>query len=137
MVGAPSRRDLVRHMIEQGLSERWALRVIGMSPSAYRYRPAADRNAALRERIIALAQRHRRYGAGMIYLKLRQAGEIVNHKRVDRLYAEAGLAQAKEDSDCGSPPAAASPGSQSTVVDGFRVRPDGRGAQHQEPDDRR
>ncbi len=27
----------------------------------------------------------------MIYLKLRQAGEIVNHKRVDRLYAEAGL----------------------------------------------
>lgn len=91
MVGAPSRRDLVRHMIEQGLSERWALRVIGMSPSAYRYRPAADRNAALRERIIALAQRHRRYGAGMIYLKLRQAGEIVNHKRVDRLYAEAGL----------------------------------------------
>ena len=27
----------------------------------------------------------------MIYLKLRQAGEIVNHKRVDRQYAEAGL----------------------------------------------
>lgn len=62
-----------------------------MSPSAYRYRPAADRNSVLKEKIIALAQRHRRYGAGMIYLKLRQAGEIVNHKRVDRLYAEAGL----------------------------------------------
>lgn len=91
MVGAPSRRDLVRHMIEQGLSERRALRVIGMSPSAYRYRPAPDRNAALKEKIIALAHRHRRYGAGMIYLKLRQAGEIVNHKRVDRLYAGAGL----------------------------------------------
>lgn len=91
MVGAPSRRDLVRHMIKQGLSERRALRVIGMSPSAYRYRPAADRNAVLREKIITLAQRHRRYGAGMIYLKLRQVGEIVNHKRVDRLYAEAGL----------------------------------------------
>lgn len=27
----------------------------------------------------------------MIYLKLRQAGMAVNHKRVDRLYAEAGL----------------------------------------------
>lgn len=27
----------------------------------------------------------------MIYLKLRQAGETVNHKRVDQLYAEAGL----------------------------------------------
>jgi len=45
----------------------------------------------LKEKIIALAQRHRRYGVGMIYLKLRQAGELINHKRVDRLYAEAGL----------------------------------------------
>lgn len=91
MVSAPSRRDLVRYMIDKGLSERQSLRVIGMSPSAFRYQPVADRNAALKERILALAQRHRRYGAGMIYLKLRQAGEIVNHKRVDRLYAEAGL----------------------------------------------
>ena len=91
MVSAPARRDLVRHMIERGLSERQALRVVGMSASAYRYQPAADRNCALKDKIIALAQRHRRYGAGMIYLKLRQAGEVVNHKRVDRLYAEAGL----------------------------------------------
>ena len=90
-MSAPSRRDLVRYMIDKGLSERRALRVIGMSPSAYRYQPAQDRNCALKEKIIALAQRHRRYGAGRIYLKLRQAGEIVNHKRVDRLYAEAGL----------------------------------------------
>jgi hypothetical protein len=55
--------------------------------SALRYRPAPDRNAGLRERIVELAHRHRRYGAGMIYLKLRQAGERVNHKRADRLYA--------------------------------------------------
>jgi putative transposase len=41
----------------------------------------------LRERIINLAQRHRRYGAEMIYLKLRQAREKVNHKRLERLYA--------------------------------------------------
>lgn len=91
MVSAPSRRDLVRYLIDKGLSERRSLRIVGMSPSAYRYRPAADRNTALKARIIALAQRHRRYGAGMIYLKLRQTGEIINHKRVDRLYTEAGL----------------------------------------------
>ena len=78
-------------MIDKGLSERRSLLVVGMSPSAFRYQPVADRNIALKARIIALAQRHRRYGAGMIYLKLRQAGEAVNHKRVDRLYAEAGL----------------------------------------------
>ena len=90
-MSAPARRELVRHMISSGLSERRSLRIIGMSASALRYEPAADRNCALKEKIIALAQRHRRYGSGMIYLKLRQAGEIVNHKRVDRLYAEAGL----------------------------------------------
>ena len=91
MVSAPARRELVRYMIDKGLSERRSLRIIEMSVSAYRYEPAQDRNCVLKEKIIALAQRHRRYGAGMIYLKLRQAGEMVNHKRVDRLYAEAGL----------------------------------------------
>ena len=40
---------------------------------------------------MALAHRHRRYCAGMIYLKLRQEGLVVNHKRVDRLYTEARL----------------------------------------------
>ena len=91
MVKAPARRELVRHLVDRGLSERHALRVVGMSASAYRYQPAPDRNQALREQIVALAHRHRRYGAGMIYLKLRQAGQPVNHKRVARLYAEAGL----------------------------------------------
>jgi len=90
-VKAPARRELVRHLAGRGLSERHALRVVGMSASAYRYQPAADRNQALRDQIVALAHRHRRYGAGMIYLKLRQAGQPVNHKRVERLYAEAGL----------------------------------------------
>lgn len=91
MVKALARRELVRHMKDCGLSERHALRVVGMSASAYRYQPALDRNQALREQIVALAHRHRRYGAGMIYLKLRQAGHPINHKRVERLYAEAGL----------------------------------------------
>lgn len=91
MVTAPARREVVRVMVTRGLSERRALAVVKMSPSSLRYEPAPDRNAALRARIIALAHRHRRYGAGMIYLKIRQAGVVANHKRVDRLYAEARL----------------------------------------------
>ncbi len=78
-------------MCTQDLSERHALRVMDMSASSLRYRPAPDRNTALRETIVTLAHRHRRYGAGMIYLKLRQRGLAVNHKRVERLYAEADL----------------------------------------------
>ncbi len=88
---APARRDLVRWMQGKGLSERRALQVVRMSASALRYEPRPDRNTELRARIIGLAQRHRRYGAEMIYLKLRQAGEPVNHKRVERLYTLEGL----------------------------------------------
>lgn len=91
MVSALTRRELVRQKTRHGLSERRSLRIIGMKASVYHYEPAQDRNFALKEKIITLAQRHRRYVSGMIYLKLRQAGEIVNHKRVDRLYAGFGL----------------------------------------------
>ena len=91
MVTAPARRAVVVWMRSKGLSERTALRIVRMSASSLRYRPAPDRNVELRRKIVVLTQRHRRYGAGMIYLTLRQAGEVVNHKRVERLYAEGKL----------------------------------------------
>jgi putative transposase len=78
-------------MVTQGLSERRPLTVAHMSAATLRYVARPDPDPGLRERIVALAHRHRRYGAGMIYLKLRQEGRRVNHKRVDRLYAEARL----------------------------------------------
>lgn len=78
----------MRAWVEKGVSERRALAVVGMSASALRYAPRPDRNVGLRERILALAHRHRRYGVGMIYLKLRQEGLLVNYKRVERLYRE-------------------------------------------------
>lgn len=87
-MSAPARRELVHWMAAKGLSERMALRIIAMSASALRYEPREDRNVELRAKILALAQRHRRYGVGMIYLKLRQAGHLVNYKRVERLYRE-------------------------------------------------
>jgi transposase InsO family protein len=62
-----------------------------MSASALRYAPRPDRNVELRRQIVTLAHRHKRYGVGMIYLKLRQAGVLVNYKRVERLYQDAAL----------------------------------------------
>ena len=85
------RRDLVRQLITKGLSERRALAAVRMSASAFRYVPRPDGNGELRERIQALAQRHKRYGVGMIHLKLQQAGMRVNYNRVERLYQEARL----------------------------------------------
>lgn len=78
-------------MAERGLSERCALAIVKMSSSALRYEPAPDCNQWLLEKINALAQRHRRYGAGMIYLKIKQEGSQVNRKCVDRPYALAAL----------------------------------------------
>jgi putative transposase len=89
-------------MIDKGLSERRSLHIIDISGSALCYEPAADRNYVLKKKVIALAQRHRRYGARVMYLKLGYSGEIVNHKRVDRLFVKGGAAgeeaQTQEDS---------------------------------------
>jgi putative transposase len=90
-VTALAKRQLVRQMVDRGISERRALRAARMSASAFRYAPRPDRNTALRAQILALAHRHKRYGVGMIHLKLRQAGHLVNYKRVERLYQEARL----------------------------------------------
>lgn len=92
VVSAPARRELVRYMVEKRLSERRSLAIARMSASAYRYVPRPDGNAQLRQQILDLEQRHKRYGVGMIHLKLlRQAGLLVNHKRVERLYQQAEL----------------------------------------------
>lgn len=77
----------MRELVDKGLSQRRALAAVEMSASAFAYKARGEaRNVALRERIVAMAHRHRRYGVGMIHLKLTQAGEIVNYKRVERLY---------------------------------------------------
>ena len=68
-------------MRAQGLSEHKALRIIKMSANSLRYQPVPERHVRLREQIVTLAQRHRRYGSGMIYLKLRHARILINRWR--------------------------------------------------------
>ena len=91
MVAVPAKRELVRLAQSMGLSERRALKLVGMSASVFRYEARADDNGPLREQIVSLAHRHRRHGYRMIHLRLRLAGLLVNVKRVRRLYREAQL----------------------------------------------
>lgn len=91
MVTVPARRELVRYAQSQGLSERRALKLACLSPSVLRYERRDDGNGDLRERIVALAHRHRRHGYRMIHLRLTQEGWAVNVKRVRRLYREQNL----------------------------------------------
>ena len=46
----------------------------------------------MRERLIALAREKPRFGYRRLHVLLGRAGEQVNHKRVHRIYREAGLA---------------------------------------------
>jgi len=50
-----------------------------------------DRDKMLTAEINKLAKKHKRYGYRMITAKLRQAGWVVNHKRVQRIWQKEGL----------------------------------------------
>ena len=86
-----ARRQVVRQLQERGLSERQALRLVGMSPSTLRYRPSDDGNGRLRERLTELAGQHRRHGYRMLHSRLRIDGWAINVKRTYRVYREEGL----------------------------------------------
>ena len=91
MTAVAARREVVRELQEQGLSERQALRLVGMSASTLRYRPRDDGNGRLRERLTELAGQHRRHGYRMLHSRLRIDGWEINVKRTYRIYREEGL----------------------------------------------
>ena len=70
-------------------SERRACRLIGLAVSTFRYRAIAD-DTALRTRLIELARERPRFGYRRLQVLL-NLPEAVNHKRVWRIYREAGL----------------------------------------------
>lgn len=75
------------------LSERRACTLASANRSTVRYKPVRrEGNEELKERLVALARRYPRYGYRMLHRKLSQAGMVVNHKRVYRLYSELNLA---------------------------------------------
>lgn len=72
------------------VSERRVCGLLSVAVSSYRYQ-AKDSNAALRERVVELAREKPRYGYRRLHVLLRRDGEVANHKRVYRVYREAGL----------------------------------------------
>ena len=86
-----ARREAVRQLQDRGLSERQALKLVGMSTSTLRYAPRDDGNDGLRERLTALAGQHRRHGYRMLHSRLRIDGWAINIKRTYRIYREEGL----------------------------------------------
>lgn len=87
------RRAIVQDLVARGVSERRACRSVGLHRSSYRYRcrPPRAEDQQLRQAIVTLAHRHRRYGYRRITALLRRQGTRVNPKRVRRVWQQEGL----------------------------------------------
>ncbi|WAJ26691.1 IS3 family transposase [Antarcticirhabdus aurantiaca] len=93
LVSPARRRQCIEHVMKKhGVKERLACRVLGQHRSTQRKAPKgrAD-DAALRADIIELATRYGRYGYRRIAALLREAGWVVNVKRVERIWRQEGL----------------------------------------------
>jgi putative transposase len=76
--------------VKYAASERRVCGLMGMAVSSYRYRTTRC-DEELRTRLVELAREKPRFGYRRLQVLLLRAGEAVNHKRVHRVYREAGL----------------------------------------------
>lgn len=73
------------------ISERRACELLGVWRSSCRYKAQPDRDSQLREQLTELALERPRFGYRRRGVLLARNGQAVNHKRLYRVYREAGL----------------------------------------------
>ena len=71
-------------------SERRVCGLMGLSASSYRYESTRT-DEPLRTKLVELAREKPRFGYRRLHVLLQRSGEHVNHKRLHRIYCEAGL----------------------------------------------
>ncbi len=76
---------------EFAFSERRPCGLVGVAVNTFRYQKAGG-DEVLRERLVAMARERPRFGYRRLHVLLGREGQAVNHKRVWRVYQEAGLA---------------------------------------------
>jgi putative transposase len=75
-----------------GMSQRRACQIVGQHRSTQRHQPAEpDPDRELRARLRRFAKRHPRWGYRRAHAVLRREGQIVNRKKIQRLWREEGL----------------------------------------------
>ena len=88
---ARQRRQAVEHLKSRQVSERRACRLVGFSRSAMWRELVGQDDHDLRSRLKQLAERYPRYGCPTLHEMLREHGQVVNHKRTERVYYEEAL----------------------------------------------
>jgi putative transposase len=92
VVTPAARRQAARYVQEtHKLSERRAGRLFGLRNSSLRYQSKKADDAAIRQRLKALAVERPRFGYRRLGVLLEREGVTVNHKRLHRLYRQEGL----------------------------------------------
>jgi putative transposase len=84
------RADVSWLRVEYATSERRVCGLMGISVSSYRYQRKRT-DEPLRTKLVELAREKPRFGYRRLQVLLRRNGERVNHKRLHRVYREAGL----------------------------------------------
>lgn len=92
MVTLPARREVASFFrASWSLSERRSCELAAVQRSSVRYRARRVVDPRFRERLLQLAALYPRYGYELLTQKLRREGQLVNEKRVRRLYLLEGL----------------------------------------------
>lgn len=93
MVSAHARREAVEMLRAHHVSERRSCQLVPIARSSVRYEATPPRDAELVAKLRAIAAKHPRFGYRRAHaLVQRGAGhEVVNHKRVARLWRTSGL----------------------------------------------
>jgi putative transposase len=90
-MGLVDQRSDARWLLSQyTASERRVCGLMAMAVSSYRYETKRT-DEPLRTKLVELAREKPRFGYRRLHVLLRRSGEQVNHKRLHRIYCEAGL----------------------------------------------
>jgi putative transposase len=93
VVTPAGKRKAVAHLRDAfGMSERRACKAIGCCRMTMRYKTTRADDAALRQRMKAIAHERRRFGYRRLHVLLKREGYMINHKKLFRLYREEKLA---------------------------------------------
>ena len=96
MVTPAAEREAVAHLkMGHEMSERRACKLLKCCRMTVRYASVRADDAALRDRMKAIAHERRRFGYRRIHVLLKREGVSVNHKRLFRLYREEKLSVRK------------------------------------------
>ena len=91
MVTPQAKKLCVKAMLDHGLKERQACRLVGVCRGTVRYTPRKQDEQYLKDKIKKIAYERRRFGYRRIHMCLKKEGYRVNHKKVFRIYQEINL----------------------------------------------